>query len=382
MLSISDWPSFVGLPLAAPLGLDIDVAPQPAPRGRRAAAAAAPRSCRSPMGKLSKRKKQRQAAAAAAEAASAASAHDATVAASLPTGAGHVASDDEMEAEHAVGDAPELESHAGAVRGAVDLEADVMAGLTPEDVQTAIRVVTALGNNLAVFRTRTFKPLRRALHPIVEDMKGAGDAPAGGGKSERSRKRSRFREPGEDLQAQSAEEQLKQRDLELINSRLMRAARLKKLEEMGRDGKDEETAKEMVFRVPDGVALDDGPASRPMALEGGPTVQLQLSDGSSSSGEADAQQSTAAAAVAVAGSDGKPATLHFAIPCYTCKKSFRELHDFYDQLCPVCAKLNFLKRNQVADLRGKVCLVTGARVKIGYRCCLKVKKRSFGAIYI
>ena len=116
-----------------------------------------------------------------------------------------------------------------------------MAGLTPEDVQTAIRVVTALGNNLAVFRTRTFKPLRRALHPIVEDMKGAGDAPAGGGKSERSRKRSRFREPGEDLQAQSAEEQLKQRDLELINSRLMRAARLKKLEEMGRDGKDEET---------------------------------------------------------------------------------------------------------------------------------------------
>ncbi len=310
------------------------------------------------MGKLSKRKKQRQAAAEAA-----------AIVAKLPVGAGNVdvvGSDEEMDVQEGTAGAggERMESHAGAVRGTVDLEADVMAGVTPEELQTAIRVMTALGENLAVFRTRIFKPLRRALQPIVEDMTGGADAAAGGGKGERSRKRSRFREPGDDSQVLSAEEQLKQRDLELINSRLMRAARLKKLEEMGREGKDEETAKEMVFRVPDGVALDDGPSTGPMALEGGPAV-LQLANGTAGGSEADPKES------AVVATD-KPAVLHFAIPCYTCKKSFRELHEFYDQLCPVCAKLNFLKRNQVADLRGKVCLVTGARVKIGYRCCLKL----------
>ena len=308
------------------------------------------------MGKLSKRKKQRQAQAAAA------SAHDASVASSLPAGAGHV-SDEEMA------DDGGLESHAGAVRGGIDMDADVRAGVSPEELATAIKVATALGNNLDVFRTRIFKPLRRALHPLVEDMssrtsmdESAPTCGGSGGGSGGSRKRSRHREPGEDSSSLTADEQLKQRDLELINSRQMRAARLKKLEEMGREGKDEETAKETVFRVPDGVALDDGPGARGLALEGGPAV-LQLADGSGAD---------AAAGGSADGESEKPAVLHYAIPCYTCKKSFRELHSFYDQLCPVCAQLNFLKRNQVADLRGKVCLVTGARVKIGYRCCLKL----------
>ena len=33
--------------------------------------------------------------------------------------------------------------------------------------------------------------------------------------------------------------------------------------------------------------------------------------------------------------------------CYTCKKPFTKLHFFYDQLCPECAELNYLKRNEV-----------------------------------
>ena len=97
----------------------------------------------------------------------------------------------------------------------------------------------------------------------------------------------------------------------------------------------------------------------------GSTSGVSSRDSAAEGSETDSKES------AVVATD-KPAVLHFAIPCYTCKKSFRELHEFYDRLCPVCAKLNFLKRNQVADLRGKVCLVTGARVKIGYRCCLKL----------
>jgi len=58
--------------------------------------------------------------------------------------------------------------------------------------------------------------------------------------------------------------------------------------------------------------------------------------------------------------------------CYTCKKYFREVHHFYDQLCPSCAELNFRKRTELADLTGRVALLTGGRVKIGYQAGLKL----------
>ena len=58
--------------------------------------------------------------------------------------------------------------------------------------------------------------------------------------------------------------------------------------------------------------------------------------------------------------------------CYVCKGSYSTIHHFYDQLCPACAELNFRKRTDVADLHGRVALVTGARVKIGYQAGLKL----------
>jgi NAD(P)-dependent dehydrogenase (short-subunit alcohol dehydrogenase family) len=58
--------------------------------------------------------------------------------------------------------------------------------------------------------------------------------------------------------------------------------------------------------------------------------------------------------------------------CYVCKKDYLELHHFYDQLCPECAKLNFEKRTETADLTGRVALLTGGRVKIGYQAGLKL----------
>jgi NAD(P)-dependent dehydrogenase (short-subunit alcohol dehydrogenase family) len=58
--------------------------------------------------------------------------------------------------------------------------------------------------------------------------------------------------------------------------------------------------------------------------------------------------------------------------CYVCKGSYRQVHAFYDALCPECAALNYEKRFQTADLRGRVTLVTGARVKIGYQAALKL----------
>ena len=58
--------------------------------------------------------------------------------------------------------------------------------------------------------------------------------------------------------------------------------------------------------------------------------------------------------------------------CYVCKQKYSVIHHFYDQLCPPCAELNFRKRTELADLRGRVALLTGGRVKIGYQAGLKL----------
>ncbi len=58
--------------------------------------------------------------------------------------------------------------------------------------------------------------------------------------------------------------------------------------------------------------------------------------------------------------------------CYICKKDYSQIHHFYDQLCPTCAELNFFKRTETADLRGRVALLTGGRVKIGYQAGIKL----------
>jgi NAD(P)-dependent dehydrogenase (short-subunit alcohol dehydrogenase family) len=58
--------------------------------------------------------------------------------------------------------------------------------------------------------------------------------------------------------------------------------------------------------------------------------------------------------------------------CYICKSKYSAIHHFYDQLCPECAELNYAKRTELADLRGRVALVTGGRVKIGYQAGLKL----------
>src|SRR5665213_1157582 len=58
--------------------------------------------------------------------------------------------------------------------------------------------------------------------------------------------------------------------------------------------------------------------------------------------------------------------------CYVCKVHYTAIDHFYDQLCPECARYNFAKRTELADLRGRVALLTGGRVKIGYQAGLKL----------
>ena len=56
--------------------------------------------------------------------------------------------------------------------------------------------------------------------------------------------------------------------------------------------------------------------------------------------------------------------------CYVCKRRFRALHVFYDSMCITCGDLNWQKRQQTADLSGRVALITGSRVKIGYQAAI------------
>lgn len=58
--------------------------------------------------------------------------------------------------------------------------------------------------------------------------------------------------------------------------------------------------------------------------------------------------------------------------CYVCKRDYTSIHHFYDHLCPECAELNFTKRTELADLSGRVALLTGGRVKIGYQAGIKL----------
>ena len=58
--------------------------------------------------------------------------------------------------------------------------------------------------------------------------------------------------------------------------------------------------------------------------------------------------------------------------CYICKQDFSIVHHFYDQMCPPCAEMNLSKRTELADMRGRVALLTGGRVKIGYQAGLKL----------
>ena len=65
-------------------------------------------------------------------------------------------------------------------------------------------------------------------------------------------------------------------------------------------------------------------------------------------------------------------SLHTKRQCYTCKARFSILHHFYAQFCENCAAVNWRMREFSVDLNGKVALLTGSRVKIGFETGLKL----------
>ncbi len=83
-------------------------------------------------------------------------------------------------------------------------------------------------------------------------------------------------------------------------------------------------------------------------------------------------EATAQGAPGGAGAGSGPTHTEELQHCYVCKRKYTKIHHFYDQMCPTCAELNFGKRDELADLRGRVALLTGGRVKIGYQAGLKL----------
>lgn len=80
----------------------------------------------------------------------------------------------------------------------------------------------------------------------------------------------------------------------------------------------------------------------------------------------------AATQISALSGDDIIATLQVARNCYICKQDFRDIHFFYDSLCPTCAQFNWTRRNQSVDLSGRYVLLTGGRVKIGFEAALKL----------
>ncbi|CAH6419183.1 Hypothetical protein HVR_LOCUS380 [uncultured virus] len=63
--------------------------------------------------------------------------------------------------------------------------------------------------------------------------------------------------------------------------------------------------------------------------------------------------------------------------CYLCKQNINRFHWFYYSLCPTCGNKSYEFRNLTTDLTGYRAIVTGARIKLGYRIALKLLR--FGA---
>jgi NAD(P)-dependent dehydrogenase (short-subunit alcohol dehydrogenase family) len=111
------------------------------------------------------------------------------------------------------------------------------------------------------------------------------------------------------------------------------------------------------------------PLPRPTGMELDAPVRDDEGDGDDPWAEAEARRDA-------------PPRVQTARLCYVCKTEFHELHEFYDQMCGPCAQLNWDKRHQTADLRGRVCLVTGARVKIGYQAAIKLLRAGAETIVV
>lgn len=169
----------------------------------------------------------------------------------------------------------------------------------------------------------------------------------------------------EKIKARSLKRQkMAERDLQkkYVAGTALRKGRIERLKQKQSEAKDEEVAKlQQRMMIPDGHVETHGCAPKLLM----PSTNEQDDSKTDSNG-------ALLETVTEMANEPEPTILPKLRSCYACKVRFRVMHHFYDQLCPACAKLNWEKRQQTANLQGKVAIVTGSRVKIGLQTCLKL----------
>lgn len=179
-----------------------------------------------------------------------------------------------------------------------------------------------------------------------------------GGKSEVEHYQQRIGE--RTLKRQKIAENAQQR--KYVAATELRRGRVDRLEKLREESKEEEEAKLMRFLVPDGHVDTTTTTSNDVKMleDGKCDAKADALNNEQDNDDMDK-------------SEGNTTTVLPKLrSCYSCKVRFRNMHHFYDQLCPNCAPLNYAKRHQTADMSNKVAVVTGSRVKIGYQVCLKL----------
>jgi hypothetical protein len=225
-------------------------------------------------------------------------------------------------------------------------------GFSDEELIACVKVVTILGKNPNLFKLPQLRSLRGALHPLIIEQMNKNYDTKGKSDNNSNRNRNKRRRDGTVDIEEYNEQRKKDMEEEYINQTQLRALRVKSLESLNTEGFN-------VPRVPDGIAICDGDEGS----DNGRMIGL-LTDGKVEIEKVEKSSEN----------DNESAASHLRVPisCYICKKPYRSLHFFYDQLCPDCATFNYSKRNESVDMKGKVCIVTGGRTKIGYRAVLKL----------
>ena len=252
-----------------------------------------------------------------------------------------------------------------------------------------------------------FRPLRRALEPLMERY-----ATRQGEILERARKRQLRKEAQSRASKQAHQDKIHRDNTRLRFGRIENLAALTEdgggggavatldavagLLADGVDGAAGGRGVAYLTQVPDGAVKDEAGRSAPTrgllgttTTEDGEATSVSVKKNergrngggggavsaaaTSAENDTDAATSSSASGDFVANDHGRATnTLHTSRQCYTCKARFSKLHHFYAQFCESCAAVNWKMRGLSADLTGKVALLTGARVKIGFEIGLKL----------
>lgn len=256
------------------------------------------------------------------------------------------------------------------------------------ELETCLRVMSALQAEKQVFlQSRRFKGVRKAARELTKTL----DEKMYDGMSAEEYQKMHLNARIQN----SIKDRMKAKDKQKLDMARLRAARMARLAAL--QGDQTEGGHAALSMVPDGAVDPDGDAVGAQALLAGVGAQnsFAVKEGrrtvaksdNSSTGSAVSPAITTGAGLVEAANDEREAgavdgdgdhqgdaqdSLYRERSCYLCKNWFSTLHHFYDQFCPKCAAINWEKRHQTADLRGRVALLTGGRVKIGYHVGLKL----------